>query len=69
MGAKRVKDVPPRLVSVATAARMMSIGYGRLYEKIRSGEFPYVRNGTRGKLVDLADIDRWIEKNKVGAIE
>lgn len=39
-----------------------------IYDLIALGELPYVRMGKKGKRIDPADLQAWIEKNKVRAI-
>lgn len=56
----------PRLVSVARAAARLGLSPRSTYEMIDAGQIPHLRGGAGSKriLVDLHDVDAWIEANK-----
>jgi excisionase family DNA binding protein len=55
----------PRLLTLKEAAQYISHCYDFMRDMVNSGEIPYVPKGDQ-KLVDRLDLDKWIEKNKVG---
>lgn len=56
--------VPKRLFTLKEASVYLSIGLYTVRELIWRGELPVVRNG-RKQLVDIRDLDHWIDNNKV----
>lgn len=54
-----------RLLTVKAAARYLSMSMDVVRELIRKREIPYVPNGRR-YLLDPIDLDRYIEKIKIG---
>jgi excisionase family DNA binding protein len=58
--------VGPRLVSPKDAAAYLSMSIDVVREMIQKREIPYILNGRR-YLLDRLDLDRYIEKIKIGA--
>jgi excisionase family DNA binding protein len=54
-----------RLLTLKEAAQYISHCYDFMRDMVNRGEIPYVPKGDQ-KLVDRLDLDKWIEKNKVG---
>lgn len=52
---------PPQLVDAREAARMLAVSPRTLWGM----DIPRVRIGVRGVRYDVADITRWIEKQKL----
>jgi len=52
-----------RLLSIREAATYLGRSPWTVGEMVRAGKLPYVRDGKR-KLLDLCDLDRWIEGKK-----
>jgi excisionase family DNA binding protein len=52
-----------RLVSYSAAACYLGVSYWTVRTMVLSGEIPHIRAGRR-VLVDVRDLDRWIEDNK-----
>ena len=52
-----------RLISIKEAGDYLSRSPWTVAEMVRSGRLPYVRDGKR-KLLDLRDLDAWIDGNK-----
>lgn len=57
----------PRLLKLQDAANYLSAHVWALRVMVRERRIPYVRIG-RGYLIDRADLDKLIEKNKIGVI-
>jgi excisionase family DNA binding protein len=57
----------PRLLNLQDAARYLSAHVWAVRQMVRKRQIPYVRIG-RGYLIDRLDLDRLVEKNKVGVI-
>lgn len=51
----------PLLLRVPEAARMLEIGISTLYQRIASGEIPYVKFG-RAVRIPRAALEHWIEE-------
>lgn len=60
---KRPKGPAKRLYSVPEAAFYLGRGVDAVYEMIWAGKIPYVKDGRRN-LIDIRDMDEFIEKNK-----
>lgn len=60
---------PPdrRLLRVRPAARYLGMGEKRIRKLISKGEIPYVQDkpGNSPFLVDIQDLDRWIQARKM----
>jgi excisionase family DNA binding protein len=60
--------IAPRLLRLKDAATYLSMGTKALRQLISSGKLPYVQMGANSPfLVDRRDLDKFIEKHKVGA--
>ncbi|MCC6347372.1 MAG: excisionase family DNA-binding protein [Nitrospirales bacterium] len=59
------KNIEPRrrLISIKEAGEYLSRSHWTVAEMVRTGKLPYVRDGRR-KLLDLKDLDAWIDGNK-----
>ena len=53
-----------RLLSVEQAATYLSLSKRELYNMIANNELSAVKHGRR-KMVDLRDLDAWIDSNKL----
>jgi excisionase family DNA binding protein len=58
-------SVGPRLLNLKQSAEYLSAHPWALRQMVRTRQIPHVRIG-RGYLIDRADLDRYIEKNKIG---
>lgn len=63
MGTKNDHRLTKRLFSIKETAVYLGRSPWTIAEMVRTGKFPYVPDGKR-KLLDIRDIDRWIEMNK-----
>ena len=63
--------VSPRLLDIDDAARYLSMSDKAIRELIYQGDLAYVQKiaGRSPFLIDIRDLDRWIEKNKIRAGE
>ena len=52
-----------RLLKVPEAAEYIALSRRELYNMISNGELPVVSHG-KCKMLDIRDLDAWIEKNK-----
>ena len=52
-----------RLFSIKEVAAYLGRSPWTVAEMVRTGKFPYVPDGKR-KLLDIKDVDRWIDMNK-----
>jgi excisionase family DNA binding protein len=52
-----------RLLSVDEAARYLSRSKLEVYNMVANGELPAVRHGRR-TMLDIRDLDHWIERSK-----
>jgi excisionase family DNA binding protein len=60
--------IAPRLLRLKAAAEYLSMGTKALRHLINSGALPYVQLGANSPfLVDRRDLDKFIERHKVGA--
>jgi excisionase family DNA binding protein len=53
-----------RLLDLKAAGKYLSLSYWTVRRMINQGEIAYIRAG-RKILVDVRDLDRWIEDNKL----
>ena len=60
-----VPFVGPRLLRIKPAAAYLSLGVGTLRKMVNDRVIPHVPEGNKF-LIDRFDLDRWIEKAKVG---
>jgi excisionase family DNA binding protein len=67
MKAQRIPNplgtIPKRLYSLKEASTYLGRSVWALREMLWAGKMPYVRDGRR-ILLDIEDMDAWIEKNK-----
>ena len=63
---KAAAEISPRLLDLADAARYLSMGDKALRALIQRGELPFVQTivGRSPYLLDIRDLDRWVEKSK-----
>lgn len=63
---KTAAEISPRLLDLADAARYLSMGDKALRALIQRGGLPYVQTiaGRSPYLLDIRDLDQWIEKSK-----
>jgi excisionase family DNA binding protein len=61
-----VAFIGPRLMLPKSGAEYICVSVDVMRDMIKNGEIPFIRNGRR-YLVDRVDLDKWIEKNKIGA--
>src|SRR5580704_9007757 len=62
--------IAPRLLRVKNAAEYLALGVKQLRGLINSGRLPHVQLGVNSPfLVDRRDLDKFIERHKVGASE
>ncbi len=52
-----------RLLDFRAASRYLSLSYWTMRDMVSRGEIPHVRAGRR-VLIDVRDLDRWIDQNK-----
>jgi excisionase family DNA binding protein len=64
---QRGSEVPPRLLDIDDAARYLAMSDKAVRELITQGELPYIQKvpGRSPYLIDIKDLDRWIEASKV----
>jgi excisionase family DNA binding protein len=65
-------DNTRRMMSPKQAADYLGVSVDLIYEKLKSGEIPYVlKSAGRNRkeyTIDRYDLDKYIEKNKVGVL-
>jgi hypothetical protein len=66
---QRGADIPPRLLDIQDSSRYLSMSDKGVRELIVEGQLPYVQKipGRSPYLIDIRDLDRWIEKSKIRA--
>jgi excisionase family DNA binding protein len=66
---QRGAEIPPRLLDVDDAARYLAQSDKGIRELITNGELPYIQKvpGRSPYLIDIRDLDRWIERSKTSA--
>ena len=57
----------PRLLSAKDAAAYLGAHVWAIRQMVRNREMPYVQIG-RKHLIDKVDLDKFIEKNKIGLV-
>lgn len=57
-----------RLFSINEIAHYLGRSAWTIAEMVRTGKLPYIPDGKR-KLLDIRDIDRWIETNRTRDID
>ena len=61
-----VPFVGPRLLRIKPAAAYLSLGVGTLRKMVKDRSIPHIPEGNK-ILIDRLDLDRFIERRKVGA--
>jgi excisionase family DNA binding protein len=61
-----VVGLPKRLYSIKEAAFYLGRSVCALREMLWAGKLPYIKDGRR-ILLDIQDINAWVEKNKIRA--
>jgi hypothetical protein len=66
---QRAAELPPRLLDVDDAGRYLGMGDKAVRELIVNGELPYIQKiaARSPYLIDIRDLDRWIDQNKIRA--
>ena len=62
--------VPRRLLDVTEAGRYLAVSHKVIRQLVQAGELPYIQR-VRGRspyLLDIRDLDQWVELNKTRAI-
>jgi excisionase family DNA binding protein len=54
------------MLSPEKAAEYIGVSVDIVYEMLRDRKIAYVPKGKNGRTIDRCDLDRWIDKNKVG---
>ena len=64
---QRGAEIPPRLLDVDDAGRYLAMSDKAVRELITLGELPYIQKipGRSPYLIDIKDLDRWIEGSKL----
>jgi excisionase family DNA binding protein len=59
-------SVPPRLWDVTEAGRYLGVSHKVIRQLVQAGELPYIQRvqGRSPYLLDIRDLDKWIEINK-----
>lgn len=61
--------IPRRLLDVTDAGRYLGVSHKVIRQLVQAGELPYIQR-VRGRspyLLDIRDLDQWIERNKTRA--
>jgi excisionase family DNA binding protein len=63
---QRASEIPPRLLDVDDAGRYLSMSDKSVRELIIEGQLAFVQKipGRSPYLIDIRDLDKWVEKNK-----
>jgi excisionase family DNA binding protein len=66
----RGAEIPPRLLDVDDAARYLAMSDKGVRELIAQAELPYIQKlpGRSPYLLDVRDLDKWIERAKTSAL-
>ncbi len=60
------EELRPRLLKLAAASKYMSMSAGKLRGIVQRGELAVIRgDGTSPWLLDIREIDKWIDQQKV----
>jgi excisionase family DNA binding protein len=64
---QRGAEIAPRLLDVDDSARYLSMSDKAVRELISQGELAYIQKvpGRSPYLLDIRDLDRWIERSKI----
>jgi excisionase family DNA binding protein len=65
---QRGAEIAPRLLDIDDSARYLAMSDKAVRELITAGELPYIQKlpGRSPYLLDIRDLDRWIERAKTG---
>lgn len=58
-----MKTVPKRIYTVEEASHYLGRSVPAVRAMIREGKFPFIKDGRR-VLLDVNDLDHWIDRNK-----
>jgi excisionase family DNA binding protein len=66
---QRGAEIAPRLLDIDDSARYLAMSDKAVRELITNGELPYIQKvpGRSPYLLDVRDLDRWIEQSKQSA--
>jgi excisionase family DNA binding protein len=66
---QRGAEIAPRLLDIDDSARYLAMSDKAVRELITNGELPYIQKvpGRSPYLIDIRDLDRWIERSKTSA--
>jgi len=66
---QRGSEIAPRLLDIDDAARYLAMSDKAVRELITAGELSYIQKlpGRSPYLIDIKDLDHWIERSKVTA--
>ena len=66
---KSEQQIPRRLLDITEAGRYIGVGHKVVRELIQTGELPYLQRipGRSPYLLDIRDLDQWIDRNKTRA--
>ena len=66
---KRGAEIEPRLLDIDDAARYLAMSDKAVRDLITAGELSYIQKvpGRSPYLIDIRDLDRWIERSKTSA--
>ena len=59
--------IPKRLYNLQEGAVYLGRSVGAVREMLWAGKMPYIKDGKR-ILIDIRDMDSWIDKNKIKSI-
>jgi hypothetical protein len=64
---QRGAEIPPRLLDIDDSGRYLGMSDKAVRELITQGDLPYIQKvpGRSPYLVDIRDLDRWIERSKI----
>ena len=66
---QRGAEIAPRLLDIDDSARYLAMSDKAVRELITAGELSYIQKvpGRSPYLIDIRDLDRWIERSKTSA--
>ncbi len=62
-GGQQERDKESRLLDYKSAMSYLSLSYSSVRTLVLNGQIPHVKYGRR-VLIDVRDLDKWIEQNK-----
>ncbi len=67
---QRGAEITPRLLDIDDSARYLAMSDKAVRELITNGELPYIQKvpGRSPYLIDIRDLDKWIERAKISAL-